>query len=200
MTNQLYSGPFSLLKRVALAIAIIFIFFTVLSCNDRQICTFTFGPYGGITNPINITHQPNGGLGAMTMKTNPYELPFTLPPPHIVIPVILPNEGTIKAFRVRVLALGGPGAGNLVTATLYRKAWDGGLLSENGQVVGRGYVTESQRGTEYTISVTELNEGIVDNNFYFLEVFGDRSLCSYFLLGGFQVDVEMEKSPRYWRG
>jgi hypothetical protein len=200
MTGELYSRPFSLLKRVALATAIIFIFFTVLSCNEREVRTFTFGPYGGITSPINITHRPNGGLGAMTMGTNPAEVPYTLPPPHIVIPVILPNEGTIKAFRVHVLALGGTGAGKLVTATLFRKAWDGGLPSENGQVVGRGYVTESQRGTEYTISVAELNEGIVDSNFYFLEVLGDRSLCSYFLLGGFQVDVEMEKSPRYWRG
>jgi hypothetical protein len=200
MTNSLYHRPISLWKRVALAIAVIFIVFSVSSCNGRQICTFTFGPYGGITNPINITHQPNGGLGAMTIKTNPSELPYTLPPPHIVIPVILPNEGTIKALRVRVLALGGTGTGRLVTATLYRKAWDGGLPSEDGQVVGRGYVTESQRGTASMINVTDLNEGIVDSNFYFLEVFGDRSLCAYFLLGGFQVDVEMEKSPRYWRG
>jgi hypothetical protein len=200
MSKQSYTKLSSLLRRVASAMAIIFISFTVLSCNAGKTYTFTFGPYGGITSPINITHRPNAETGSMTIGTTPQDLPYTLPPPHIVIPVILPDEGTIKAFRVHVLPVGGTGTGNLVTAALYRKAWDGALPSGGGQVIGRGYVTASYRGRDYTISVSELNEGIVDSNFYFLEVFGDRSLCGYFILGGFQVDVEMEKSPRYWRG
>jgi hypothetical protein len=200
MFKRLHLKMRSVCGFLLIPLSLVVISLTMSSCNDLEIRTFTFGPYAGITNPINPTHRPNGGQGTMTIDTEPYELPFTLPLPHIVIPVILPNDGTIKALRIRLQALGGSGSGNLVTATLYRKVWDGGLTSDSGQVVARAHVTESQRNIEHTINVTGLNERIVDDNFYFLEVYGDKSLCGYFLLGGFQVDVEMKGIARYWRG
>jgi len=120
--------------------------------------------------------------------------------PHIVIPVILPNDGAIKALRIHMQVLGGSGSDPLVTATLFRKVWDGGLTSGNGQVVAHGYLTESQRGIEHTLNIEGVDEGIDEKSYYFLEVYGDTSLCRYFLPGGFQVDVEIKGVARYWRG
>jgi len=200
MLSQLCFKQYSYFSCITAAFITICVLSTLCSCDNREIRTFTFGPYGGITNPIDRSHHPNDGLGVMTIGTKPYEGPFVLPIPHIVLPVILPNEGTIKALRVRVLALGGSGPGKLVTFTLYRKAWNGGLLSDTGKIVAQGHVTESQRGQEYTNNVTGLSESIVDSDYYFLAVYGDKSFCSYLLLGGFQVDVEMAGNARYWRG